>query len=954
MPKYWALGAALTVLMGWPLIATAIDPADEYAKLIQEHSRIATLDGGFFGDHVGLSTGNLGFTQTDVSLPGNDALAVQAGRRFEVGGYPAKGHFADWDLDIPHLHGVFGGARPTTVHWEVNDVDPDHRCSEFNSPPEISTTPPNAGLFSPDEYWQGTFFYLPGSGDQELLYGGDVPASGGPYYATTREGAAARCLSALATTSEVGSTGEGFEVVTPDGTVYTFDQMVSRYADGLDKSDPMPLLRPRGSPRKDGASSRLPRGTQGSGAGTNAVECCSMQRREFFLYPTKVTDRFGNTVIYTWDSSNPWRLRNITASDGRQLDFTYSSSDPASILVQSVSAHSVSDGPRTWNYAYAGTMAEVHLVTVTQPDLQAWHFSLLDLHLDAKPHSHVPTCDALGFTNDSWSGTITAPSGATAQYTLAPKLFGRSWGFRDCKLHEDATETITEPYLFVSVAITAKTITGPGLPSGLTWTYTYGSPNNCWDPYGVPAGDPDAVICTSNSPKWRTTTVTDPDLAVSHYTFGNRIMGDGQLMGNEGLLLTEEHGVGGGTALRTETFTYGEGNAQPYGGHQGSSLRRRGDWIVSGQRRPQLSAVTTLQGQTFSRDVPQACSGNYCFDIRARPTNVVRTGINTPAGSQTEVIAYDDDTTHWVLGQVAQRTINGTVSDQTTFDASHRPWKIYAFGKLKQTLTYNTDGTLATAKDGNNNVTTYSSWKRGIPRAVAFADSASRAAVVNDSGWITSVTDENGYATGYTYDSMGRINQVTYPTETSGGWNVTTSDFAPAPGAENGLALGHWRETVTTGSGNKVTVFDALWRPVLVHEYDASAAGTDRWMATAYDKAGRVIEASYPLATAPTMTSAATWGLPGVRTGYDLLGRPTSVQQDSELGVLTTTTAYLTDGFKRRITDARGHATTETFMAWDTPTFDLPVQIDAPEDQRTTIARDIFGKPTAITREDTP
>jgi hypothetical protein len=181
---------------------------------------------------------------------------------------------------------------------------------------------------------------------------------------------------------------------------------------------------------------------------------------------------------------------------------------------------------------------------------------------------------------------------------------------------------------------------------------------------------------------------------------------------------------------------------------------------------------------------------------------------------------------------------------------------------------------------------------------------------------------------------------------------------------ENGIAAGHWKQTMHTGNAYKVTLFDALWRPVLVHEYDSGTSGTDRYVATAYDNAGRVVDASYPVGAAgSTLTLAtagdsASWQVTaggarpsGVRTIYDGLGRPISVQQDSELGVLATTTEYL-NGFQRRTTDARGNATTEYFMAWDSPNFDLPTRIDAPEHQRTLITRDIFGKPTAITRQE--
>jgi YD repeat-containing protein len=953
MPKYWALGAVLTVSIGWPLAATAdVNIPDEFAKMIQQRSQIGTLDGGLFGDHVSLSTGDLEIVQTDVDLPGNNALAVRVGRRFRPGNYPADGNFADWDLDIPHLHGVFANV-PFQGGWSVapDDVLSDHRCSEFGAPPVVF--PPQQGEWNPEEYWHGTFLYLPGSGDQELLRGGDRPTSGGPYTTGTKEGAVARCLSTLAPTSEAGSTGEGFEVVTPDGTTYTFDQMFSRYADGVEKADIVPeaLRSKRGS-----------RGVQGVDVGTDAAAtCCHVKRVEIFLYPTKVTDRFGNTVTYKWSTINPGRLEEISSSDNRHLYLTYSSSDSSSRLVQSVS-----DGVHQWSYAYSGGTVP-GLATVSQPDSSSWQFTLGELYISAKPTPRGITCHSIDSPGTGvWHGTITAPSGAQVQYTLAPTVFGRSWVYWDCK-RADGVETPTEPNLFVNVAITGKTVTGPGLPTaGLVWSYGYGPPNNCWDPAYV--DDPNAVTCDGNSLTTRTTTVTEPDGSRSHYTFGNRRANLYGLLGNEGLLKSEDRTTSTGSVLRSTVYEYGDGDAEPYGSHQGASLRAHGDGSITGKRRPQRSAIRTQQTRSFSWSVPNTCGGNYCFDTWARPTTVVRSGPNgIGTTTRTEDTAYDDDTARWVLGQIKSRTIAGIVASSTTFDASHRPWKVYAFGKLQDTFTYNADGTIATVADGRGNVTTYSGWKLGIPTSVQFPGAPARTAVVDDWGRITSVKDENGYETGYEYDSMGRLTKVTYP---GTGWAATQSAFTRMTTNEYGLAAGHWKQTTFTGSGKKETLFDALWRPVLVREYISDVTGLDRYVATAYDYSGRAIDTSYPLGSSPgsglslgeDTNGKQKWllsgGRPkGVRTTYDALGRPTLVQQDSEFDppydVLATTTAYLS-GFKRRVTDARGKATTEQFMAWDTPNYDLPVRIDAPESQTTTITRDIFGKPTSITRGESP
>ncbi len=313
--------------------------------------------------------------------------------------------------------------------------------------------------------------------------------------------------------------------------------------------------------------------------------------------------------------------------------------------------------------------------------------------------------------------------------------------------------------------------------------------------------------------------------------------------------------------------------------------------------------------------------------------------------SKTEIIAYYDNTTSWVLGQVTSVTdaTTGLVQSATTYDpVTALPTTTSTFGKLQSTFTYNADGTLATVKDGRNNTTTLSNWKRGIPQTIAYADGTSKSTVVDGSGWITSVTDENGYATGYSYDAMGRLASIAYPTGDTTGWNTTTQVFEPVSTVEYGIAAGHWRQTIGTGNSYKVIYFDALFRPLLTAEYDAAnVAGTQRFRRFAYDSAGRVSFASYP--SIVNNPSTGGWTL------YDALGRVTSVSQDSEQGLLTTTTEYL-PGFQARVTNPRGFATVTSYLTYDQPSIDWPLVINAPDSATTTISRDVFGKPIAITR----
>ena len=270
--------------------------------------------------------------------------------------------------------------------------------------------------------------------------------------------------------------------------------------------------------------------------------------------------------------------------------------------------------------------------------------------------------------------------------------------------------------------------------------------------------------------------------------------------------------------------------------------------------------------------------------------------------SKTETIEYHDNTTSWVLGQTAKVTCvapaectpswapTGIVVSETTYDAFAMPVTVKAYGKVQQTLTYNSTstvasgqlGTLRWAKDGNNNTTTFANWKRGIPQSITYADNSTQSAVVNDHGWIESVTDENGYKTCYTYDPMGRLASTTYPSETAANtcdgstWTATTYTWEYRNVAEHGLPAGHWLRRNHTGNHRRNTFYDALWRPVLEHYYDgADTNATIQTRAWAYDAEGRVTFASYPV-------NALTGGTTGTWTDYDALGRLPPVEPELE------------------------------------------------------------------------
>lgn len=357
------------------------------------------------------------------------------------------------------------------------------------------------------------------------------------------------------------------------------------------------------------------------------------------------------------------------------------------------------------------------------------------------------------------------------------------------------------------------------------------------------------------------------------------------------------------------------------------------------------------------------------------------TPVNAQSYARVEVVEYHDDLATYVLGQVKKTTCTASspshvacdgqadsVISQVEYGWKALPGKTYSFGKLGQTFSYETTlagqiGTLKTIADGNNHVTSFSSWKRGIPQLIRYPATpeatagATQTAVVDNSGWIKSIDDELNSRTCYDHDAMGRIKTIVYPSETqpdvcdTSKWAATTITFSSGHGAAYGVPAGHWRQTTQTGNGRKVVVLDALWRPLVTQTQDqGSPTATNSEVVTRYDSNGRVAFESYPMRTNGTAVYTSA-GLKGTHTAYDALGRVTHVRRDWEgAGQLTTTTEYLS-GFQTRVTSPRNHKTlTALYLTWDEPTYEFPRGISHPEGAFTEIHRDIFGKVTALKR----
>jgi len=911
-----------------PVLAQeGIAPYLEYAKRIEAARRLSALETGLFGEQVSLYSGGTEFSVTDIDIPGNNALPVRLSRRLPVELQPqtnAAGHYdallrgvGNWDVEVPHLAAtyplVFGNALRcdgefVPIWWKVP--------FEF----EVS------------DVWQGIAVHVPGRTNTSalgMLAPVPRPSGGGPYPLTTAERDVFECIPMRA-----GVSGQGFRMTTAAGLRYDFDVATSRTASSLRRSVNPP---------------------HGGILATLASSVRTVARQRLYLLASRVEDRFGNSVQFQYNANgHPTR---IWANDGREIVLSYSNG-----RLNTASSHG-----RTWQYQYShlGNGLSARLSKVIQPDGSQWNYAythdLMPPPSDSEMPS-VPWCKGEPIKLAvSWTMTATHPSGAVGTFHFSNLRHYRSGVHASsCKRSGDLSNPdyqLLAPYFFDVMSLTGKTITGPGL-SAMTWSYLYGiHPQNLW---GSPTGLA-TYPCTSCKAD-KTVTVTNPDGTRTRHTFGMRYHD------NDGRALKVETLTPNDIVIRTETNTWmGEAQTagQPFHAVYGMLLNT---FIAD----PASVRVRPLVQRTIRQNSVDFIWQATAFDSFARARAVTRSSTLDGHPARSEAIVYWDHLSKWVLGQVASVTCtapttplpggcgsSGTQLFQRTYDPVWAvPLATSRFGKLEQTLAWNTTSTLASGQrgtitsvaDGNGHLTKLSNWKRGTPQTIRHPGTpevpsgATRSAQVNNHGWLDWIQDENGHRTHYTWDALGRLASVAYPASDSTAWNTTTQVFEQVNSAEYGIAAKHWRQTVSTGNARAITYYDALWRPLLTREYDTSQVNaTQRFQRFAYDLAGRIEFTSYP--------SAVHTPAQGIWMEYDALGRTRAVRQDSELGPnpLLTLTEYL-GGFRTRITSPRGAQTTTRYWALDQPTQEYPVAIAHPAGAHTHITRDIFGKPTILRR----
>lgn len=884
---------------------------EEYEKRVTSADTIGTIGPDQFGERIEFQRGGFSLRVTDVSLPGNFALPVEFTRTFmpkSMGGAmkgsapennERDGALGDWEIELPNIGGVFSQQKG----WVNGNAENPGRCSSFALGPDLtinSAGGAGGSWFGAHEYSHGVRLNLPQGGGALLTPSASTPKPAAGARWITADWTVINCL------PTVNNTGnEGFIATTTDGTRYWFNWMASAHEQRLTKARVVRGIDPWG------------------GAGdTYRTYYDHLARRRFALYATRVEDRFGNWVSYTYSNAAdaPMRLSRIEASDGRLITVSHNTSGQ----VQSVSANG-----RSWNYAYSGAAGDQSLSSVTLPDNSTWQIALdtfqrmrIRYYMGA-PGEPWRNCGNPGDIEElTYTGTVRHPSGALATYSLFPTRFTRQGIDYNTNCATGDPSDVNDdsewfPSAWDSYALVSKRVQGDGI-ADQTWNYAYDEGKH--------------------------TTVSGPGEWV-RYSYGNTFRVD------EGKLLTVERGESATQILQREDYAYELAKTgMPYPTPIGTTINPRNDDFAQEYTLPQKSRAVVREGATYTQAVTS-------FDAFVRPLTVTKS--NTLGHSKSETTAYQNDTAAWVLGLTTSTRVNGYTTSATDYNAQYLPYRSYANGKLVNTLTYSANGSLATVADASGNTTTLSNWKRGIPQTIQFPPTpespagASKSASVDDNGWIVAVTDEVGARTCYSHDAMGRTNRVTFPSETQNGvcdssrWAPKVSEFRRLSDNDwmpPGIALSRWRQYSEQGEHKIATYYDALWQPLLVHEYDGSNINpTLRSTRKSYDGKGRVVFQSYTVGDLVP-------GAAGTRTVYDALDRVLRVDQDSELNVLSTATEYLS-GLRVRVTPPRGFATTTHFMAWDEPGYELPIRSEQPENKVIEIQRHAhLGLPERLTQ----
>lgn len=574
-------------LVSISVCAQDADYSMEYQNKIRASGAVSVNGDTPFGEKIDLYTGRVRFRQTDLSLQGmGPEITVSrksiSGDRSVVNPLMFSS-MGDWELEVPQITTLVPGKTrisSTAGIWKTfsGSVSTFDRCTYFG---EMWTPGPGyAGLHTgdidPSYWWQGYELEIPGIEDQLILKraSADAPSSGA-YPAVTTSHWQVGCLPQTAN----GEPGEGFLVISPEGTKYFMNHLVYEMYKTFYEDDPY------------------------------SSWYSVMPRNIAKMKATRVEDRFGNYIEYSYAEN---KLTGISGSDGRQVSIQWWSDAP---LIRSISS-----AGQTWTYDYSSRASTGGLLNrVQRPDGSAWVYTGT-----AAPVSYAPVklYGCLGPANEyqtypsSSPGidsiySMTAPSGVTGIFRYSARLRAQSYVPSYCSQFDPNGNTgDTNAIFFMASALIQREIYGPGMLSSI-WNYSYEA--------AKPSVERNCVSTPCQSTIY--TDVTSPDGNRKRYFHSTRY---GALQGK----LVREEVYSGSNLKRSSDHLYNFTEAdRPFPGAYGDAMLVASPSFSVENLVVLRRTSTNIDSRNFTWEVPGTCSAGlngFCFDQFGRPTTVIK------------------------------------------------------------------------------------------------------------------------------------------------------------------------------------------------------------------------------------------------------------------------------------------------------------------------------------------
>ena len=893
------------------------------------------------GDGYNPATGEVTFSAIDISVPGNFAIPFEL-RRWVPTVDSDTGGPTGWKWDIPHIKGNYLDMKPGHTDpgwdWGYTTWHNGENCTGDSDAVDVDKD----DLIYSNMYWNGKLLHIPGVTSEKFL---TVSSSGGDEYTKSNfRNDKDNCI----TNNPSGQ--EGFVIDGPNGLTYTFNEIKSYWNEKLTLKDPATWTR--------------------------------------IILVTKIEDRFGNTVQYSYDADS--NLTQILASDGRKIVIAYETVSGVKRPTTATLDNTYPTADRVWTYNYETSGAK-RLESVTLPDGSEWEYSGLQIfefdpddppgvydgQINRYPGNGAPKwAPSCGKSSTTYYASVTTPDGAVIDYTFRETFHDRSevepailWG-----MLPGIDGQARGFHCTVSLSLIEREVSGPGFDT-FTWTYGYseneGTYTSASQLNGYLTGTPDlsapswgfpSMINTTTDVNFRSVTIDGPDKKTVFYIDRK------YLSPTEGMVIAQD-------TVAPNSSTLVERIERAY---VKDATRVGYDWYKCpcGGDYPPASSVNYNQIEYRVNQTEQdvirysgALSDTYTTEFGGHDTYgfVTETSESNDFSSDERYTlqTYLHDTTNWLLGQPAKTQVADTsslftspgnydVASEVTYHSAtgsykSLPYEHRSFGRwFRRNDSYHLSGDqkglpLKISYNATNRWVEFSNYKRGIAQTIKTPQSLSTSpqyayVTIDDNDWKTQSVDFEGNTTNIGYDSRGRRTLID-PVDTA--WANTTISYPVTTGSE-GLAFieaGMPKMVTTRGDFKETVYFDSLWRAILTKKED-TANSLVRYSRTAYDISDNPVFQSYPTETAALATDTED----GIETSYDALNRTTEVDENTSTGSITYS---YQDANKIQVNDAESNVTTTTYLAYGSPETQVPTVIAQPESVTTTMAYDIHGNMTS-------